>query len=218
VVFQALEGEGKEEPKPIVLIDQDSDAEATTVEISFGNRLGALLDTVGHPLTCCGIAVIVVFRLNFCGLEARVSSVYVVIFLKFLYVGTGRVVEYFRRPSSGNVDCCKWSLFGRCFPRKVCRIWLSDVLRTLWTWHDAQIKALQDLGLNVVRGVVTTEDSGLRRKKFLVTRLYVKHFPCSSSLPQNVAVGHVPWSRGSCWSVGYRSLDDGWRGLGGADR
>lgn len=34
----ALEGEGKEEPKPIVLIDQDSDAEATTVEISFGNK------------------------------------------------------------------------------------------------------------------------------------------------------------------------------------
>ncbi|KAG0566547.1 hypothetical protein M758_7G072600 [Ceratodon purpureus] len=71
------EGEGDEEPKPIVLIDQDSDAEATIVEISFGNRLGALLDT---------------------------------------------------------------------------------------------IKALQNLGLNVIRGVVTTEGPGLRRKKFLVTR------------------------------------------------
>lgn len=47
--FQVSEGEGKDEPKPIVLIDQDSDAEATIVEISFGNRLGALLDTVGYP-------------------------------------------------------------------------------------------------------------------------------------------------------------------------
>lgn len=34
------------EPKPIVLIDQDSNPHATTVEISFGDRLGALLDTV----------------------------------------------------------------------------------------------------------------------------------------------------------------------------
>ena len=48
-LFQTPEGEGDEEPKPIVLIDQDSDAEATIVEISFGNRLGALLDTVGYP-------------------------------------------------------------------------------------------------------------------------------------------------------------------------
>jgi UTP:GlnB (protein PII) uridylyltransferase len=34
------------EPKPIVLIDQDSNPHATTVEISFGDRLGALLDTI----------------------------------------------------------------------------------------------------------------------------------------------------------------------------
>jgi len=46
MVFQAIAAIGKEEPKPIVLIDQDSDAEATIVEISFGDRLGALLDTV----------------------------------------------------------------------------------------------------------------------------------------------------------------------------
>lgn len=31
-----------------MLIDQESDAEATIVEISFGDRLGALLDTVGY--------------------------------------------------------------------------------------------------------------------------------------------------------------------------
>lgn len=33
-------------PMPIVLIDQDSDSEATIVEVSFGDRLGALIDTV----------------------------------------------------------------------------------------------------------------------------------------------------------------------------
>jgi len=33
-------------PMPIVLIDQESDSEATIVQLSFGNRLGALLDTV----------------------------------------------------------------------------------------------------------------------------------------------------------------------------
>ncbi|RZB43366.1 ACT domain-containing protein ACR12 isoform C [Glycine soja] len=31
---------------PIVLIDQESDSEATIVQLSFGNRLGALLDTM----------------------------------------------------------------------------------------------------------------------------------------------------------------------------
>lgn len=33
-------------PTPIVIIDQDSDQDATVVEITFGDRLGALLDTV----------------------------------------------------------------------------------------------------------------------------------------------------------------------------
>ncbi|XP_047156875.1 ACT domain-containing protein ACR12-like [Vigna umbellata] len=33
-------------PMPIVLIDQDSDSEATIVQLSFGDRLGALLDTM----------------------------------------------------------------------------------------------------------------------------------------------------------------------------
>ena len=33
-------------PTPIVIIDQDSDEDATIVEITFGDRLGALLDTV----------------------------------------------------------------------------------------------------------------------------------------------------------------------------
>lgn len=31
---------------PIVLIDQDSDPDATIVQLSFGDRLGALIDTV----------------------------------------------------------------------------------------------------------------------------------------------------------------------------
>ncbi|XP_022133997.1 ACT domain-containing protein ACR12 [Momordica charantia] len=34
------------EPMPIVLIDQDSDSSATIVEVSFGDRLGALIDTM----------------------------------------------------------------------------------------------------------------------------------------------------------------------------
>ncbi|XP_054821275.1 ACT domain-containing protein ACR12 isoform X2 [Prosopis cineraria] len=33
-------------PMPIVLIDQDSDSDATIVQISFGDRLGALVDTI----------------------------------------------------------------------------------------------------------------------------------------------------------------------------
>ncbi|CAJ1977592.1 unnamed protein product [Sphenostylis stenocarpa] len=33
-------------PMPMVLIDQDSDSEATIVQLSFGDRLGALLDTM----------------------------------------------------------------------------------------------------------------------------------------------------------------------------
>ena len=37
-------------PTPKVIIDQDSDPDATVVEITFGDRLGALLDTVCHIL------------------------------------------------------------------------------------------------------------------------------------------------------------------------
>ncbi|KAM7467809.1 hypothetical protein LguiB_015371 [Lonicera macranthoides] len=33
-------------PMPMVLIDQDSDSEATIVQVSFGDRLGALIDTM----------------------------------------------------------------------------------------------------------------------------------------------------------------------------
>lgn len=33
-------------PMPIVLIDQESDSDATIVQMSFGDRLGALIDTV----------------------------------------------------------------------------------------------------------------------------------------------------------------------------
>lgn len=38
-------------PTPIVLIDQDSDSEATIVHLSFGDRLGALIDTVNWIAT-----------------------------------------------------------------------------------------------------------------------------------------------------------------------
>ena len=33
-------------PTPVVIIDQDSDPDATVLEVTFGDRLGALLDTV----------------------------------------------------------------------------------------------------------------------------------------------------------------------------
>ena len=38
---------------PIVLIDQDSDSDATIVQVSFGDRLGALIDTVKSPSFVC---------------------------------------------------------------------------------------------------------------------------------------------------------------------
>lgn len=37
-------------PTPVVIIDQDSDPDATVVEITFGDRLGTLIDTVSHCL------------------------------------------------------------------------------------------------------------------------------------------------------------------------
>ena len=45
------QGETDTFPTPIVIIDQDSDPDATVVEITFGDRLGALLDTVSHALS-----------------------------------------------------------------------------------------------------------------------------------------------------------------------
>ncbi|KAL1533239.1 ACT domain-containing protein acr11 [Salvia divinorum] len=44
-------------PTPIVIIDQDSDEDATIVEITFGDRLGALLDTM-NALTSLGLNVV----------------------------------------------------------------------------------------------------------------------------------------------------------------
>jgi len=34
------------------MIDQDADPEATIVQLSFGNRLGALIDTVRDSISC----------------------------------------------------------------------------------------------------------------------------------------------------------------------
>ena len=42
----ASQSESDAVPTPVVIIDQDSDPDATVVEITFGDRLGALLDTV----------------------------------------------------------------------------------------------------------------------------------------------------------------------------
>ncbi|KAK6156274.1 hypothetical protein DH2020_010522 [Rehmannia glutinosa] len=43
---QKSELENDNVPMPIVLIDQDSDPDATIVQVSFGDRLGALIDTM----------------------------------------------------------------------------------------------------------------------------------------------------------------------------
>lgn len=43
--------EADEVPIPKVIIDQDSDPDATIVEITFGDRLGALLDTVSYSVS-----------------------------------------------------------------------------------------------------------------------------------------------------------------------
>lgn len=38
----------------MVMIDQDADPEATIVQLSFGNRLGALIDTVSGSISYFG--------------------------------------------------------------------------------------------------------------------------------------------------------------------
>ncbi|GAA0139709.1 hypothetical protein LIER_01200 [Lithospermum erythrorhizon] len=43
---QPLTSASLEVPVPVVIIDQDSDAEATVVQVSFGDRLGSLIDTM----------------------------------------------------------------------------------------------------------------------------------------------------------------------------
>ena len=48
VFFQTSDADESSVPMPIVLIDQDSDPSATMVQLSFGDRLGALIDTVMH--------------------------------------------------------------------------------------------------------------------------------------------------------------------------
>ncbi|BBN70173.1 ACT domain-containing protein [Prunus dulcis] len=44
-------------PMPVVMIDQDSDSDATTVQLSFGDRLGALIDTI-NALKDLGLDVV----------------------------------------------------------------------------------------------------------------------------------------------------------------
>ncbi len=42
-------------PMPVVMIDQDSDSDATIVQLSFGDRLGALIDTVKWLIICLSL-------------------------------------------------------------------------------------------------------------------------------------------------------------------
>ncbi|KAL0801713.1 hypothetical protein Bca101_056889 [Brassica carinata] len=55
---RVLKTESKMEvPTPVVIIDQDSDPDATVVEVTFGDRLGALLDTM-NALKNLGLNVV----------------------------------------------------------------------------------------------------------------------------------------------------------------
>lgn len=53
----ASQSESDTVPTPVVIIDQDSDPDATVVEITFGDRLGALLDTM-NALKNLGLNVV----------------------------------------------------------------------------------------------------------------------------------------------------------------
>ncbi|KAG2669622.1 hypothetical protein I3843_14G039800 [Carya illinoinensis] len=53
----ALEDESDTVPTPVVIIDQDTNPSATIVEITFGDRLGALLDTM-NALKNLGLNVV----------------------------------------------------------------------------------------------------------------------------------------------------------------
>ncbi|GAU25560.1 hypothetical protein TSUD_259940 [Trifolium subterraneum] len=50
------QGETDTVPTPVVIIDQDTDPNATVVEITFGDRLGALLDTESSSQLAMGAA------------------------------------------------------------------------------------------------------------------------------------------------------------------
>ncbi|XP_042472923.1 ACT domain-containing protein ACR12-like [Zingiber officinale] len=69
-------------PMPIVHIDQDSDAYATTVQLSFGDRLGALVDTM-RSLKDLGLDVT----------KGTVTTEDSVVKTKFLIMRDGRKVE-----------------------------------------------------------------------------------------------------------------------------
>ncbi|XP_008784013.1 ACT domain-containing protein ACR12-like isoform X2 [Phoenix dactylifera] len=69
-------------PMPIVLIDQDSDSDATIVQLSFGDRLGALVDTM-KALRDLGLDVA----------KGTVTTEASVIQTKFYIMRSGRKVE-----------------------------------------------------------------------------------------------------------------------------
>ncbi|OVA06004.1 hypothetical protein BVC80_1707g110 [Macleaya cordata] len=69
-------------PMPIVLIDQDSDSDATIVQLSFGDRLGALIDTM-KALKDLGLDVA----------KGTVTTEESVIQTKFFITRMGRKVE-----------------------------------------------------------------------------------------------------------------------------
>lgn len=75
---------GDRVPTPVVVIDQDSDQEATVVEITFGDRLGALLDTM-KALRDLGLNVVKgIVAIDSSGIHKKFS---------ITKAGTGRKIE-----------------------------------------------------------------------------------------------------------------------------
>lgn len=56
--LQKSDQDGDYVPMPVVMIDQDSDSDATIVQLSFGDRLGALIDTVKWMWELCKFSVL----------------------------------------------------------------------------------------------------------------------------------------------------------------
>ncbi|MCL7049415.1 hypothetical protein MKW94_024907 [Papaver nudicaule] len=81
-VSKSSEQDVESVPVPIVLIDQDSDSEATLVQVSFGDRLGALIDTM-KALRDLGLDVT----------KGTVTTVESVIQTKLFITRMGRKVE-----------------------------------------------------------------------------------------------------------------------------
>lgn len=128
-------------PTPKVIIDQDSDPNATVVEVTFGNRLGALLDTV-RPFAF-------LFK-------------YYLLFMQFSFF------FFFFSFSLLLIQAALSCLFSYCFCCLSAITYLSCFC--LLSVNGLQMNALKNLGLNVVKANVYLDSSG-KHNKFAITRV-----------------------------------------------